>query len=127
MLSRKLPLVAGDIAVASGWQHRSITDGQSSTSTWRGRPTDSAKAPRRLAANRKALARFGLSGFAWAVTFLANEAAASDTARGVNRSITSWSAGGSGFGRLRRFIVLYIYSTIRGVVVDGLCEDELWR
>ena len=50
---------------------------------------DSQNAPSREAANKYALARFGLSGIAWAVTSLAKAATAPDTVRGLNPSIVA--------------------------------------
>ena len=82
-------LVGADIVVIPGAQQRSTTEGWSASVAVSPRPMDSQNAPSRQAANKYALARFGLSGFAWAVTSLAKAAAAPDTVRELNPSIVA--------------------------------------
>ena len=82
-------LVGADIVVIPGAQQRSTTEGWSASVAVSSRPMDSQNAPSRQAANKYALARFGLSGFAWAVTSLAKAAAAPDTVRELNPSIVA--------------------------------------
>jgi hypothetical protein len=98
-MARRLVLtvrrVGADMAVTEGAQHRSITEGPRSTAGSRGSPTDSAKSPRRLAAYKKALARFTEAGWAQKVSSLAKRATSGDARRGVNR-LTAWPTAGSG-------------------------------
>lgn len=75
--------------VVPGAQHRSTTEGWSATSGDSSSPTDSQKAPSFDAANKNALARFGVWGAAAAVTSLAKRAEPRDTVRGLKRSISA--------------------------------------
>ena len=95
-LVRTVRLVGADIGLVCGWQHRSITEGQSAAVVLSSRPTDSQNVPSLHAANKKALARLVLLGAARVVTSLAKAATVGETVRGLKRSIapaTSWLCG----------------------------------
>src|SRR5579875_915338 len=123
-LVRTVRRVGADIVLTAGQQHRSIIEGWRATSGRSPKPTDSQKAPSFDAANKKALARLGVSGAARAVTSLAKRPAAADTVRGVNPQMAATTSRGSGSGARCRGGVL---SLDRPVVVDARSEDEAWR